>query len=122
MRRVIRTVQDQREARYNLLRGFFHGSDDNSVDELQHERLATVTLPAFSKEAGLTLGHFSLATIGVRVLSLRRNSGNTQAPLANTSLQEGDILVLSGKAESLAIAEQRLMKGLAVVGIVKGSQ
>ena len=35
MRRVIRVVQDQRDARYNLLRGFFHGADDDSVDELQ---------------------------------------------------------------------------------------
>ncbi|MEY3124233.1 MAG: hypothetical protein RLZZ573_753 [Pseudomonadota bacterium] len=122
VRRVIRIVQDQREARYNLLRGFFHGSDDSSVDELQHERLVTMTLPAFSKSSGLTLGHFSLSAIGVRVLSLRRNSGNTQAPLASTALREGDILVLSGKAEGLAIAEQRLLKGLAVVDTVKGSQ
>ena len=33
MRRVIRIVQDQRDARYNLLRGYFHGADDNTVDE-----------------------------------------------------------------------------------------
>lgn len=46
MRRVIRIVQDQRDARYNLLRGYFHGADDDSVDELHHERLTTLTLPA----------------------------------------------------------------------------
>jgi CPA2 family monovalent cation:H+ antiporter-2 len=28
MRRVIRMVQDAREQRYGLLRGFFHGADD----------------------------------------------------------------------------------------------
>jgi two-component system sensor histidine kinase/response regulator len=35
MRRVIRIVQDQRDARYSLLRGYFHGADDDTVDELQ---------------------------------------------------------------------------------------
>ena len=45
MRRVIRIVQDQRDARYNLLRGYFHGADDDTVDELETERLTTVTLP-----------------------------------------------------------------------------
>ena len=39
MRRVIRVVQDQRDARYGLLRGYFHGADDDTVDELQHARL-----------------------------------------------------------------------------------
>jgi CPA2 family monovalent cation:H+ antiporter-2 len=45
MRRVIRIVQDQRDARYNLLRGYFHGADDDSVDDFEQERLSTVTLP-----------------------------------------------------------------------------
>ena len=31
MRRVIRIVQDQRDARYNLLRGYFHGADDSTA-------------------------------------------------------------------------------------------
>jgi CPA2 family monovalent cation:H+ antiporter-2 len=34
MRRVIRVVQDQRDARYNLLRGYFHGADDDGIDEI----------------------------------------------------------------------------------------
>src|SRR4030095_9371733 len=44
MRRVIRIVQDQRDARYNLLRGYFHGADDDTADELENERLNTFTL------------------------------------------------------------------------------
>jgi glyoxylase-like metal-dependent hydrolase (beta-lactamase superfamily II) len=39
MRRVIRIVQDQRDARYNLLRGYFHGADDDTVNEREQERL-----------------------------------------------------------------------------------
>jgi monovalent cation:H+ antiporter-2, CPA2 family len=111
MRRVIRIVQDQRDARYNLLRGFFHGADDNSVDELQHERLATVTLPAGARAAGRSIGYFALHAIGVRVVSVRGNSAGGVPATDDTVLAGGDVLVLSGKAEALALAEQKLLKG-----------
>jgi CPA2 family monovalent cation:H+ antiporter-2 len=111
MRRVIRIVQDQRDARYNLLRGFFHGADDNSVDELQNERLATVSLPMGTKSAGKLIGDFGLERLGVRLVSLRRADGKTVSPDAQTRLMTGDTLVLSGKAVELASAEQKLLKG-----------
>jgi CPA2 family monovalent cation:H+ antiporter-2 len=111
MRRVIRIVQDQRDARYNLLRGFFHGADDDSVDELQHERLCTVTLPPSDPGMlNLPLSAYALDSIGVRVLSLRRDHGAAGMPDADALLQPGDTLVLSGKADTLALAEQRLLK------------
>lgn len=113
MRRVIRIVQDQRDARYNLLRGFFHGADDDSVDELLHERLASVTLPIQSKAAGRALGGFALPALGVRIISLRHSDGKIGAALDDTLLKDGDTLVLSGKADTLALAEQKLLKGLA---------
>ncbi|APW44603.1 monovalent cation:proton antiporter-2 (CPA2) family protein [Rhodoferax saidenbachensis] len=111
MRRVIRIVQDQRDARYNLLRGFFHGADDNSVDELQHERLGTVTLPLGARAGGRLLDEFALDVLHVRVVSLRRASGKTVVLQKDTALEHGDTLVLSGRAEAIAIAEQKLLKG-----------
>ncbi len=111
MRRVIRIVQEQRDARYNLLRGFFHGSDDNSVDELQHERLATVSLPMGARASGKSVGYFALHAMGVRVVSLRRSSGKTVEAQDATPLEDGDTLVLSGQSETLALAESRLLKG-----------
>jgi CPA2 family monovalent cation:H+ antiporter-2 len=113
MRRVIRIVQDQRDARYNLLRGFFHGADDNSVDELQDERLATVSLPQHAKAVGQTLASISLQVLDVRVLSLRRSDQRLNLADAGIVLLENDTLVLSGKAEALALAEQRLLAGMA---------
>jgi CPA2 family monovalent cation:H+ antiporter-2 len=111
MRRVIRIVQDQRDARYNLLRGYFHGADDDTYDELQQERLSTVTLPLGARAIGRRLGHFALHAIGVRVVSLRRLDGKG-APLdQDPALEGGDTLVLSGRPETLAIAEQRLLAG-----------
>ena len=112
MRRVIRIVQDQRDARYNLLRGFFHGADDNSVDELEHERLATVTLPPLGRAVGQALASFALEELKVRVLRLRRIDGKPNAADAGTLLEESDTLVLSGRAEALALAEQRLLAGM----------
>ncbi|HPW83251.1 MAG TPA: monovalent cation:proton antiporter-2 (CPA2) family protein [Rhodoferax sp.] len=111
MRRVIRIVQEQRDARYNLLRGFFHGSDDNSVDELQHQRLATVSLPMGARASGKSVGYFALHAMGVRVVSLRRSSGKTVEARDATPLEDGDTLVLSGQSETLALAESRLLKG-----------
>jgi CPA2 family monovalent cation:H+ antiporter-2 len=107
MRRVIRIVQDQRDARYNLLRGFFHGADDDSVDALEHERLATLTLPGMA--TGQRLSAFDLGSLGVRVLTLRRSHGAVATTDASTLLEGGDTLVLSGKAETLALAQQRLL-------------
>ncbi len=111
MRRVIRIVQDQRDARYNLLRGYFHGADDDTADELQQERLATVTLPLGSKYAGKPLDSLALPALGARVVSLRRGNGKTLAAQDETLLEDGDTLVLSGKPEALAMAEDLLLRG-----------
>ncbi|MBP7565759.1 MAG: cation:proton antiporter [Burkholderiaceae bacterium] len=111
MRRVIRVVQDQREARYGLLRGYFHGQDDDGIDELQQERLASVTLPPGTRAAGRTLAHFALHALGVRVVSLRRADGRAIAPGDDTPIEGGDTLVLGGRAEVLALAEEKLLRG-----------
>ncbi|MBC7434981.1 MAG: cation:proton antiporter [Bdellovibrionales bacterium] len=111
MRRVIRIVQDQRDARYDLLRGFFHGADDDSVNELDYDRLSTLSLPTGSKAIGKPLAHFALHALGVRVASLRRSGGKAAALDENSVLQEGDTLVFSGQPASLALAEEKLLKG-----------
>jgi len=112
MRRVIRIVQEQRDARYNLLRGFFHGADDNSVDELQNERLATVSLPVGAKSIGRTVIGLGLQGVGVRLVSLRRADGKPALIDDALQLMAGDTLVLSGKAMELATAEQKLLRGI----------
>ncbi len=111
MRRVIRVVQDQRDARYNLLRGYFHGADDDNADELDHERLNTFTLTTGARAIGQTLERLSLQGLGVRVASLRRQDGQPRVPAEDTVLSDGDTLVLSGKPAALAMAIERLQKG-----------
>jgi CPA2 family monovalent cation:H+ antiporter-2 len=111
MRRVIRVVQEQRDARYNLLRGYFRGADDDTADELEQERLSTVSLPPGVKSIGKTLGALALHTTGARVVSLRRGSGKTMESADDIRLEGGDTLVLSGRSEALAMAEQKLLRG-----------
>ena len=109
MQRVIRVIQDQREQRYSLLRGFFRGADDGDSDEAQAERLQSVTLPATAGVLGHTLAQINLAELSVRLVSLRRNDGKAVDIASNPVLQEGDTLVMSGKAEPLAKAQTRLL-------------
>ncbi len=110
MRRVIRTVQEQRDARYSLLRGYFHGSDDDTVEELEHERLASLTLPPGVRAVGLPLGDLALHAVGVRVVQLRRLDGQMMAPEDGLVLQGGDTLVLSGLPPAIALAEEKLLR------------
>jgi CPA2 family monovalent cation:H+ antiporter-2 len=109
MRRVIRVVQDQRDARYGLLRGYFHGADDDTVDELKTARLLSVTLPAAGSHLGQTLAQQALHAIGVTVVSVRRAAGAVIAPEDSLVLAAGDTLVLSGMPEALTLAEGKLL-------------
>jgi CPA2 family monovalent cation:H+ antiporter-2 len=111
MRRVIRIVQDQRDARYSLLRGYFHGADDDTADELEQERLATVTLLPGSSSLGRLIGELALAAMGVRVVSRRGPDGKAVDPAADKPLADGETLVLSGLPETLAVAEEKLLNG-----------
>ena len=111
MRRVIQIAQAQRDARYSLLRGYFHGDDDSSVDELEQERLASVTLPMGARAIGQPVSRLALHALDTRVVSLRRRSGQSVDAALDPLLEDGDTLVLSGKPEPLANATHKLLKG-----------
>jgi monovalent cation:H+ antiporter-2, CPA2 family len=112
MRRVIRMARDARDARYGLLRGYFHGADDDTVGELQQARLASVTLPLEAASRGRSLAELALHAVGVSVVSLRRAGGAvTERPDDAMRLAAGDTLVISGLPEPLALAEEKLLRG-----------
>ncbi len=111
MRRVIRLTRDARDARYSLLRGYFHGQDDDTVEELQQARLASVTLPMAAACLGRPLADQALHAMGVQVASLRLAGGRVVAADDTLLLAGGDTLVLSGLPEALALAEAKLLRG-----------
>ncbi|HEY6354463.1 MAG TPA: cation:proton antiporter [Burkholderiaceae bacterium] len=110
MQRVIRITRDARDARYGLLRGYFHGADDDTVQELQQARLASVTLPMAAACLGRRLAEQALHATGVHVVSLRLASGRVLVPEDNQVLSAGDTLVLSGLPAALALAEEKLLR------------
>ncbi len=110
MRRVLQMADDARDARYGLLRGYFHGADDDTADELQQERLHSVTLPAAAGCIGRRLGDQALHAVGVRVVSVRLAAGQVQTARDDTALAAGDTLVLSGLPQALALAEDKLLR------------
>ena len=109
MRRVIHMARTARDARYALLRGYFHSADDETGDTLRQERLASITLPAAAGCVGQPLGALALRELGVRVVSVRVASGVMRAANDQLLLAAGDTLVLTGLPEALALAEEKLL-------------
>jgi CPA2 family monovalent cation:H+ antiporter-2 len=110
VRRVIRITRDARDARYGLLRGYFHGADDDTVEELDQARLQTVNLPAGAPSVGRKLTQLALGGLGVSVVSVRRASGRSVDIQPDFELEGGDVLVLSGVPKALARAESALLR------------
>ena len=111
MRRVIRLTRDARDARYGLLRGYFHGADDDTVGELHQGRLLSVTLPAASPWIGEPLSSLALHAVGVQVVSVRQAGGAVIEARDELLLAPGDTLVLAGLPEALSLAEAKLLQG-----------
>ncbi len=109
MARVVRITRDARDARYSLLRGYFHGADDDTASELGQARLRSVTLPEAARCAGQTLAQQALHAVGVSVVSVRRFNGGVIVAADELLLHGGDTLVLSGLPAALALAEEKLL-------------
>lgn len=110
MRKVLRMVQDQRDARYSLLKGYFHGEDDNTPEDAENEHLSTFTVHAHAHCIGKSVDSLALPDIGVRVASLRRVGAQREDCTPDTVLHVGDTLVLSGTTTALAVAEEMLTR------------
>jgi CPA2 family monovalent cation:H+ antiporter-2 len=111
MKRVIRITRDARDARYSLLRGYFHGADDDTLEEREQARLQSVTLPGASRCIGCSLESLALQPMGVSVVSVRSAVGAVSSPGPEHVLSAGETLVLSGLPDRLGQAEQKLLRG-----------
>lgn len=110
LRRVVHTVQMARDARYESLRGFFHGLSDAEDDaENLQIRLHTVVLPAKVKAIGKTVATLGIEQWQVDVTTVRRGKKRME-PEPDLVLLVGDVLVLRGTSEGLSLAEQFLLR------------
>ncbi|MBN9422952.1 MAG: potassium transporter [Candidatus Accumulibacter sp. 66-26] len=111
--RVLKRVRQTRMARYRSLRGFFHGESDREeiVRDGEEPRLHSVPLGSGAYAVGRTLGELALGGADVEVTAVRRRNIRALEPSAETRFEAGDVVVLLGGAEALAVVETRLLKG-----------
>ena len=110
LNRVLKRIRTVREERYGLFRGFFHGSSDaaDAADNLQ-PRLHTVVLPDRANAVGKRLCDLNLAGV-VEVTAVRRRGVRSQRPPPDWCFEAGDAVVLLGRPDRLAAAEQILLQ------------
>jgi monovalent cation:H+ antiporter-2, CPA2 family len=111
--RVLKRVREMRASQYQLLRGFFHGQTDREEDMHDSEavRLHSVTLAPGAWAIDRSLPGLDLAELGVTVSAVRRRNTRVVEPLAELCFKENDVVVLFGRPDGLAVAEERLLKG-----------
>ena len=110
LNRVLKRIRTIREERYGMFRGFFHGATDmaDAAENLQ-ARLRTVVLPDRASAVGRTLSDLRLDGL-VEVTGVRRRGARSQRPGADWRFEGGDVVVLLGRPEQLAVAEQKLLR------------
>ena len=111
--RVLKRIRQIREARYRTLRGFFHGDSDLDENERDSEepRLRSVSLSDGAHAVGRKLAELAIGPTGAEVTAIRRRDVRTQEPSGETLFEAGDVVVLLGVPEALALAEEKLLKG-----------
>ncbi|HSS71330.1 MAG TPA: cation:proton antiporter [Casimicrobiaceae bacterium] len=109
LNRVLSRIRAIREERYSLFRGFYHGATDaaDAADNLQ-PRLHSVLLTERSAAVGHTLEELDLRG-KVEVTGVRRRGARSVVPEPDYRFEAGDIVVLLGLPERLALAERRLL-------------
>jgi CPA2 family monovalent cation:H+ antiporter-2 len=110
MRRVLRRAEALRDARYSLLRGYFHGDDDADDESRQQMRLQSVPVHAHAHAAGRTLDELGLHGLGVDVMAIRRRGIRGAQPDLQMQLRENDVVVLRGLPQQLAKAREKLLR------------
>lgn len=111
LNRVLAQIRRIREERYSLFRGFFHGLSDaaDAAENLQ-ARLHSVLLPERAAAVGRSLRELELDGL-VEVTGVRRRGMPPKRPEPDLRFEVGDVVVLLGRPQELAIAEAKLLEG-----------
>lgn len=109
LHRVLKQIRNAREERYSLFRGFFRGADEG-VNESgwAAPRLQSILIPEGSGAIGRTLDEAGLPQ-RVELKSIKRRGQAAVASMLTTPIEAGDVVVLLGRPEDLAIAEEELL-------------
>ena len=112
---VLETTEQVRHERYAILRSVFRRrvqtrppEDDTAAPR---EQLYTVVLPPGATAVDRTIRELGLDRGPVTVSAIRREGITGRDPDPETSLREGDVLVMWGRPSDLERVESRLLIG-----------
>jgi CPA2 family monovalent cation:H+ antiporter-2 len=111
--RVIRTVNDIRSHRYQMLRQYFRAVGAEQLDESHafREELHSVILPPHAWAVGRTITDLNLRGSQATVNAVRRDGIVGREPGPDTVFKEGDVVVVYGTPEAVEHAETLLLMG-----------
>jgi CPA2 family monovalent cation:H+ antiporter-2 len=111
--RVIRTVNDIRSHRYQMLRQYFRADGAEPLDESHafREQLHSVILPPQAWAVGRSITDLALRGSQATVNAVRRDGIVGREPGPDTVFKEGDVVVVYGTPEAVEHAETLLLMG-----------
>ena len=109
--RVVRMIGEIRSSRYSLLRTQFHEAPETDESGGFLEELKSIVLPPGAWAVGRTLDEVRERGAEVAFTGIRRQGILGREPSGDTSLREGDIVVIYGQPDALERAEAVLLAG-----------
>jgi CPA2 family monovalent cation:H+ antiporter-2 len=111
--RVIRTVNDIRSHRYQMLRQYFRAVGAEQLDDSHafREELHSVILPPHAWAVGRTITDLNQRGSQATVNAVRRDGIVGREPGPDTVFKEGDVVVVYGTPEAVEHAETLLLMG-----------
>jgi len=111
--RVLRTIDEVRENRYQVLRNIHRPADlpPASTGTVYLEELKSVVIPPGAWAVGRTVDEVRSQGAQVAFTGIRRHGILGREPAGDACLREGDIVVLYGMPEALEHAEGVLLAG-----------
>ena len=107
----MRSVEDLRSNRYEMLRNVIARGDDSTNDAGFEEQVRSVVVPPGSWCIGKAVEEVRSAGAEVAFTGIRRQGILGRDPSGDTEFQEGDIVVIYGTPDALEHAEAVLLAG-----------
>ena len=110
---VLRTVNDIRSHRYQMLRQYFREADAEHLDQSHafREELHSVILPPQAWAVGRSITELTERGSQATVNAVRRDGIVGRDPAPDTVFKEGDVVVVYGTPEAVEHAETLLLMG-----------
>jgi CPA2 family monovalent cation:H+ antiporter-2 len=107
---VLKEVRNVRQARFSFLNGLYIGDTDEHIAlERSSDILHSIVIQAAASCTGSTLNALSSTQDGIEIRSMIRNGVRDDDPDAQTTIMNGDILLVSGTAENVSKFEKRIL-------------